>query len=297
MSKKHVKLCVIIPVGPHNDGTDTVQSIQAYTTSSRRIIIVDDSGKASTRENLAKLGKDIILIKAKPLPGLSGKLWVKLAQAYQYAVENFSFDVLLRIDTDALVINSYPEEDAINYLKDHPEFGIIGSYKIDCNNQERSFEWAAKTLRKETGIRGLIHPRLRSVLRQLVNSAKLNGYVYGESCLGGAIFQSYSFSKQMYTDGWLSNEVFKDSNLEEDHIFGLIAAALGYKLGDFSTGNYPLGLRHKGLPDSPKNLLKRGKKIIHSIDYWEEMDELSIRKFFANQRTEIQKRKDAKTRA
>ena len=65
---------------------------------------------------------------------------------------------------------------------------------------------------------------------------------------------------------------------------GLFTKACGYNLGDFATGNYPMGLRHRGLPCSPQELLGRNKKIVHSVRFWRDMDEPTIRAFFAQRR-------------
>jgi hypothetical protein len=72
--------------------------------------------------------------------------------------------------------------------------------------------------------------------------------------------------------------------MEEDHLTALFVKACGCGLGDFATGPYPMGLRHQGLPCSPQELLDRRKKIAHSVRFWHEMSEESIRGFFAEQR-------------
>jgi hypothetical protein len=286
MIKTNVKLCVVLPVGPNNNGTDAIKSIQTYATNSKVIIVVDDSNKPTTKKSILKVEKNVVIIKAAPFIGLQGNLWIKLAQGYKFAIENYNFDVLLRMDTDALLIGYYPEKDAINYFKKNPDSGIIGSYRIDCNNQKRSRMLAAALLIKETSVTGIINPELRKALKILLRLARPNGYLYGESCMGGAVFQNYKFTHDMYKKGWLVNNVFKDSKLEEDHIFGLMAFALGYKLSDFVTGSYPMGLRHRGLPDSPENLVKRQKKIIHSTKFWQDEEESSIISFFAKKRAQ-----------
>jgi hypothetical protein len=70
------------------------------------------------------------------------------------------------------------------------------------------------------------------------------------------------------------------STLGEDHLFALSVKAAGFDLGDFVTGDNPMCLRWKGLPDAPARLRARGKKIIHSVRFWEDLDEESIRAYF-----------------
>ena len=78
--------------------------------------------------------------------------------------------------------------------------------------------------------------------------------------------------------------VRKSSEISEDFIFSILTMACGYTMGDFSTGNLPMAIRWRGLPDSPENLITRKKKIIHSVKFWKDMDQKTIRAFFAKKR-------------
>jgi hypothetical protein len=286
ISKPHMDLVVVVPVGPNDDPSDTINSIQCYMTESRKVIVVDDSNDETMNRMIGGLGDEIDIIKAGPYPGGWGGLWVKLAEGYSYAFENYNFNVLLRIDCDGLVIASGAEEEAGLFFVHHPDTAIIGSYKIDCNGDTRDFRPPARVVLFEASPFGLRNPKLWSSLRALLALAKKHDYVRGEHCLGGANFQSYRSVKSMYEAGYLGMKEFGASRLGEDQIFALIARALGYQLGDFATGSLPLGLRYRGLPDSPENLLARHKKIVHSVRFWEDRDESAIRQFFAVKRTE-----------
>ena len=43
-----------------------------------------------------------------------------------------------------------------------------------------------------------------------------------------------------------------------------------------------MGLRWQGLPDSPQNLIKRGKKVIHSTKFWKDINQKSTTNFLSN---------------
>lgn len=55
--------------------------------------------------------------------GRCGGLFLKLGGGYKYALERFHFDVLLRLDADALVIGPRPEEDALRAFATQPRVG------------------------------------------------------------------------------------------------------------------------------------------------------------------------------
>ena len=283
--KKSVKLAIVMPLGPNDHLIDTVKSIQAYTSPSRVIIVVDDTKKTETPETLQKLGKDVHVIKADNYPGGWGGLYIKIAQGYRYAYENFNFEVMLRIDADALVIGKNPEDDAIQYFAEYPNVGKIGSYKFDCNGNKRDFSVPAHGMKRESGfILGFYRPAVRRALRKALKPALSNGYEYAEHCLGGAYFHSADCVKLLYEQGWLTETGVAKSKLGEDQLFSLFTRATGYELGDFATGGYPLGISWIGLPCSPEELIKRKKKITHSVRSWKDMDETAIRSFFAKQR-------------
>ncbi|MEK7587094.1 MAG: hypothetical protein AAB453_04465 [Patescibacteria group bacterium] len=283
MSIRKVKVVAVLPVGSGNDGIDTIESIFFYLTPSVHIIVIDDSKNHLTAERLRNIDERISVMEAEG-HGIGGGLWTNLARAYKYAVENFEFDVLLRIDTDALIIAKHPENEAIEIFKQDPTIGMLGSYKVDCNGDERSFKISASSLRKESGIRGILNLKRRKLLRDWIKEAKMNNYQVGEHILGGADFQSYSCIKTMSDRGFLDTSLFLDSGISEDFLFSLLTCTSGYRLSDFATGDFPMGLRWQGLPDSPQNLIKRGKKVIHSTKFWKDINQKSIHEFFKQQR-------------
>ena len=283
MTKEHVKLAVVLPVGPDNEGGDTIDSIFLYATPDVRIFAIDDSRKSTTRRFLETVDERITVLQPAG-QGIRGGLWTSLANAYVHIFERHAFDTLLRIDTDALVIGYNPEEDALRYFKQHPETGMLGSYRLDCNGDQRDFGVVSSRLRTEYGIRGLRNMRRRRVLRDWMRRASRFNYEPGEHILGAAVFLSAACIAAMYEDGYLQTDVLKESLISEDHLFSLITVACGYELSDFATRDLPMGLGWRGLPDSPENLIRRRKKIVHSVKYWQDMNQDDIRQFFAKLR-------------
>jgi hypothetical protein len=283
VNKRHVKLVVVLPVGPDNEGGDTIDSILLYATPDVRIFAIDDSKKSATRRFLETVDERVTVLQPAG-QGMRGGLWTSVANAYAHIFERYAFDTLLRIDTDALVIGFNPEEDARRFFKEHPETGMLGSYKLDCNGERRDFEVVCARLRTEYGIRGLWNMRRRRVLRAWMKRASRFNYEPGEHILGAAVFMSAACIAAMYEGGYLQTDVFKESLISEDQLFSLVTIACGYELSDFATGDLPMGLRWRGLPDSPENLVRRQKKIVHSVKYWQDMNQDAIRQYFAKAR-------------
>ena len=289
---KKITVAVIIPVGPTcelENIVDTIESVRHYVTRSQVIIVLDDSGKG-TGDSIREQFCDSVVLKTEKNFGKNAGLYLNLSRGFAYAYENYSFDVLLRLDTDALVIGWNPEKDAIEYFNRNPDFGIIGSYRTDCNGEPRKFSWPRGQLKKELSFKSALKALSRGYLmgwfflRKVFNQSRQKGYEPGEHCLGGAYFVSRECVGKLLKKNLLSRQELFWSKLQEDHIFGLLIYSVGLRLGDFANGQYPMGLRWRGLPCSPEELIKRKKKVTHSTRFFDNLGEQEIREYFRAQR-------------
>ena len=116
---RKVNLIVVMPVGPGNNigrAIDTIKSIEHYTTDNRSIILLDDS-KTDAGYYISDIFPGLKVIKNHISgSGPKGRLYVGIADVFNYVLEHYKFDILLRIDTDSLIIGPYPEKDAMSYF-------------------------------------------------------------------------------------------------------------------------------------------------------------------------------------
>jgi len=288
---KQITLAVVIPVGPACELDyvgDTIESVRHYVTSSHVIIVLDDSGKAmgiAIKERF----NDVVILITPGNRGTAAGLYMNISRGFSFAYENYAFDVLLRLDSDALVIGHNPEKDAIGYFHQNPDNGIIGSYKTDCNGDPRDFSWPRNQLKKELSLRALLtNPRKRLrgwfFLRKVFHQSRKHGYEAGEHCLGGAFFISRECVGRLYKNNLLSRQEISWTELGEDQILGLLIYSVGLRHGDFATGSHPMGLRWRGLPCSPRDLINRKMKVTHSTRFFKDLSEQTIREYFREQR-------------
>lgn len=286
---KSYQTIVVLSIGPTcrmEFVLDTIQSIYYYCPNVE-VIIINDGNHEAKRYIKNKFPHALIL----NTPGNNGKsagLYLSLSQAFEYIVKNYNFEVILRMDSDAIILGYSPELDAIAHFKKNKKEGMIGSWKFDCNGDPRDGSHAKEVLLKETSLKhALFRPwRLKGVLKlkSIFDLAIKNGYSPGESVQGGSYFIRQSLLKKMNSMGLLGLKCIKWSSMEEDHIFSMLCYAAGFKLGDFATGSKPMGIRWQGLPCSPESLIERGKKIVHSVRFYKSMKEAEIRKFFKSYR-------------
>lgn len=276
-------LAVVVPAGPGDDVEDTLRSVLHYAGAPRSVIVVDDTGGGCA--GLEALSPDVHVIPAPAgAVGAQGGLWVKLAAGYRHALAVASFDVLLRLDADALVIGPGLEDLARARFAAEPGLGMLGSYRHDMTGAVRDWSPAARALGAACGLRGLRRPALRRMLRRLRDEALANGYLAGEHPLGGAYLHSAAAVRAIAARGWLDLPGLAASDLGEDHLFALLTVAAGFTIADFGGPRDPMALRWRGLPASPADLLARNKLVTHSVRYWDDLDERSIRAAFAARR-------------
>lgn len=271
-----LKLVVVIPAGPRDTAVDTLESVFRYAHPELVIVIDDTKGAGINFSHekmivLPSIGHDVF-----------GGLYLNLAMAYRYAVENVQFNMLLRLDTDALLLGDGLPQAAMSRFETNPNIGALGAYRLGPDGQNRDWKPARKALDAERRIRGLRHPSCRRALRTLITSAP--GYIPGEHALAAAVVYRGQAINEMYRRGFLNLDGLASSRLGDDHIFGLITVAAGYCTADFGGPADPIAVKWKGLPSAPEDLLKAGKLVTHSIRSWGEMSEREIRDYFATAR-------------
>jgi hypothetical protein len=275
---------VILPVGPKDAEAafDTLASALYYLNKSLVIVAVDDTGsRTDFAKHAAKMSPNIVVRPTPPhAPGADGGLWVKLASGYQWLLERYEPEMILRLDADALIIGAGIEERAEQEFAKDRKTGLLGSYRIAPDGTLRDWSWAARRVRGEAGIRGLRHPIRKARLRDFIALARKNAYVDGEHALGGSYIHSFEAANAIYAKGWFRETSFATSKLGEDHIMGLVTVAAGFHIADFGRPEDPMALEWKHLPDHPDKLLANGKLITHSVRAWEYLGEQEIREIF-----------------
>lgn len=284
---ENIRIGVIIPAGPRDDVVDTLASVVHYSDPSRKILVIDDTGFLHLKmDELRQLSPDIAIMPAPEAPpGTLGGLWIKVAAGYRWMLERYEPQIVLRLDADALIIGSGLEKRAEEEFARNPSIGILGACRIGPDGGRRDSAWAARRLRRDTGIFGLLHPQCRTAVRYFRDLAHQNGYVSGEAALGGAIIHPYDAVRNLYDRGWLDQPRLAASSLCDDHILSMLIMAAGYELEEFSRPGDPMALKQRGLPAHPEELLATGKLVTHSVRYWQDLKEKEVRDIFARARS------------
>lgn len=292
MMERDYDLAVVMPIGPNSSldyVDDTIQSIKHYFSCKYKLVVLDDSHKGAGAA-IHSLHPDVEVLKTKKNLGVNAGLYLNLCQAYRHTLEYYRFELLLKIDDDALVTGYGPDREALLFFKERPKVGMAGLHQtrdsfINFLGDKVYNTWPRGQLLKDTCTWKLIRrPIANLTLRKLFFKAVQRGYELGENVQGGAYFMSRHCLSKMSAEGYLPARNLGTVNLGEDHLFSLLTTAVGFRLGDLASGDLPLGTTWKGLPASPEVLLARGKKIVHSTRSWQDMNEDQIRACFRKAR-------------
>ncbi len=286
--KVNVDLVIVMPIGPNclqENICDTVESIVMFIRCDYRLIFADDS-HASMGKRLQAIYPESHVVETSRAMGKLGGLYLTLSMAFSFALKHFHFKALLRMDTDALVIGPEPEQAAFKLFDSRPKVGIAGQYPLDYEGHPWDNSWPGKQLYAFTHTRQFFYkPLVHLSLLYFYLKARKNNYQRGESVFGGACFYNEAVLIKLKRHGLLPRKILSRVNLEEDHLFSLLARSLGFELGGLAGSGLPMGCAWKGLPASPEQLLAAGKKIVHSTRFWEGLDEQEIRRQFREART------------
>lgn len=293
IAKEKVKAVVVILVGPlgsrnkYEHIVDTVQSVKYYASPNTKILIQDNSAPLNLGKRLQTQFPDLLVVRAPENYGLYGGLYKSESFAFQYINEHLDPEVVVMMDSDAIFTASGLEDLAADYFRQHPKVGLVGNHLTEGEG----IDWAAKKLQSQLSVVGLLRDKERhDFLHSLTEKAYRTGWKDGQHILGGIALYNPVLIEKMVASSLLNREPLRRTFLQVDHIYGLLCAACGMEMGFFNIPSHPFAVVWRGMPVSPKDVVKLGIKAFHSTRNWKdaegEWNEDQIRQFFAARRTD-----------
>jgi hypothetical protein len=286
---------VLIPAGPDTVREyldDTLESVNHHVGIANCILAVIDDSRQNRFADVGSTFPNAVVIKAVDLQGdagssTRGSLFCKQVRALKQVMQQYRFDVLLRMDTDALMIGDAPHEDVLTFLKSRPDVGMVGAFRRRGDGSDKTSAMAAKGrhLSREMSLRhGFKHVVLMKTLRSLVKRAEEHGYTRGDMCTGGALFIAPGAIKAIEEQGLFDLDVLRHSTLMDDALIALLCCAVGYRLSDLPEDIDLLAVNWRGLPMPVEALVSRHKKIVHPVKDDDLTVEPTVRAYFRKRR-------------
>lgn len=301
------KFAVLIPLGPNDQEIDRMRdlldSLFTYEPQTSLVVMVDDSLKGRNLAAQIVLPSSckvfsILNPRRRRGDGWSGGMTAAVLAGLALIEKEPNIDFVLKLDSDALIIAPFVEKISKAFAR-IPDLGILGSGSKTINNLVAPA--FIKLSRKFTIWRRTNLPWKHLQISLWGNDAKIRraiikalsrGYKYGEHVQGGAYAISQNALHQIARAGYLDNPLlWLHAPCTEDSVVSLLIRAEGFKLYDFNADNEPFGLKHRGLPDIPVRLIKRGFSIIHSVKSYGQFNEEETRSYFYDIRQNLMKGK------
>ena len=282
------RMAVVIPVGPREpvaNVADTLDSVRHHARPGTAAVVVNDGARPEVADLARAFDLPVDVIdEPGPGSGVAGGLSRLTCLGLRRALELPGVDLVLRLDSDALFIGPGLEDRARHEFARDPTIGLLGSHTHLSTGQQRDFGPAAWMLRRDLGERRR-HRLMWSVnLRRTLRAARRNGYRDGDHVLAAASVFSGECVRRLRRAGLLPPIGIRDSLLPDDQFLGLAVRAVGLRLGDFATGELPVAVSWHGLPDTPDNLLRTRKAVVHSVKTWGTQDGNAVRERFRQER-------------
>jgi hypothetical protein len=291
-------VAVIMPVGHHpvevERCRDTTASITAWEPAVRWIVLIDDAEEP--RELVGATGSDGPEVIVLPPPvcaaraGTFDRITANVLAGMAWVAENTTANVVMKIDTDALVIAPFSDKIA-RALAEDGSIGLVGSYSRTCTGAARDFSpWVATLQRAGRWLQwGQHRPHLavgrRGLVRRIVHDARAAGYCWGEHALACAFAIPCDLILDWRDDALLDDVcLFLGSDLGDDPVLGLLVRRSGRRLANLVGRNEPFAVAWRGLPMPPPELLRGGYSVIHSVKNDAAWPEARVREFFASRR-------------
>ena len=204
--------------------------------------------------------------------GLTGLLLA----AFKKAVRRFEFDVLLKIDTDALCLRPGVFAAAEESFARDPRLGMAGSYLpgVTHESDRHRFAWLVPIIEEEAS-------RDR-VLGEALRDAKANGYAEGEHVQGGVYMISRQALLALAERGYLDWRPRRGVLLYDDMIVSIFVRAAGFRLGELSDGTSTIQSAPNSLPLALDEIAADRPAAVHTVRRGlDGEDEMDVRAYLA----------------
>lgn len=264
----------LIPAGPGDwePLRDTLESVLHYEGVRSKAIVVDDGSIDCRAAAVQEVFPEVDVVR-RPWPsGGPPRNLPIVVDGIRHALCHYEFDVLLKIDTDALVTGASPSAAAARYFRANPSVGMAGTIGRRADGCAENYEWDEWVLPHTA--------RWSRSVRRLMERARAGGYD-GTKVHGGVYALSRPALEALAASGELDWRDPWWTPLGEDFWVSVLVLASGYGLGSMGDVGEAFAVASKHTPIASRDVLAEGKLAIHSVRRGADSeDEAQMRAFF-----------------
>jgi hypothetical protein len=277
-SRHRYRAVYLVPAGPGDWAPleDTLRSIRHYEGDDAKIVVVDDGSLDCRAAAVHRRFPDVDVARRRIPSGGPPRNLPLILHGLRHALALYSFDVVVKMDTDALVTGVSPSAVAAEFFERNPRVGMAGTYGRRADGVAEVYEWDRWVLRHTE--------RWSPASRAMMARGRAGGYD-GRKIHGGVYAVSRAAIEALAGAGDLSWREPWWTPLGEDFWLSVLVLASGFGLGSLGGPGEPFAVASKFTPLSKETVLAEGKVAIHSVRRGRDgEDEAAMRAFFASAR-------------
>ena len=222
-----------------------------------RLLVIDDCTGDDVRD-IERDGRVDVVRRWRPAGYPTGLVRI-LLQAYSIAARRYRFDVLLKIDTDALLLRPGVFAQARESFAERPELGMLGTHIPDASveSDTHRWSWLVPLLERQAA--------QDRVLGGLLRRAHANGYRLGEHVQGGVHVLSPGAIAGLEAAGVTRWRPPRSELFYDDIMMSMFVRAVGFGLGDLDGPHASIRSTATTLPLPLDELARSRVTAVHSV--------------------------------
>ena len=234
---------------------EVLDSLARYEPDAKAVVV--DDATTDCRERRVRSEYPDVDVVRRRWPSLGPpRNFPPLAHGLRRALEEYDFEVLGKLDTDALITGEGPSRSAAELFERDPGIGMAGTYRLRGDGLPEDYGFDAFVLRQTR--------RWSPTARRLLRRSEAGGYD-GAKVHGGVYYVSRAALEAVAQDGWLRWRTPWWTQLSEDFWLSVMVHASGFELGSLGGPGEPLLVASKHLPLPKEQVLAEGKLAVHSV--------------------------------
>ncbi len=244
---------------------DALESIARWHGDDAGIVVLDDATTDCTDTAIRSRWPDVVVVRNRWPHAMPPFQYPAIARLLDTAIRQFDPDVVVKLDTDALLTGPGLVARAAGDFARRPELGLLGTVEAPSYDL-----WVLRSER-----------RTSLAIRRLHDAALAGGYD-GRKAHGGTYVLSREALQRMRSGGWLHWRPPLWTILNEDASVALAVHACGLGVGWPAGDQVPIRSISHGMPIALEDTGAQGVLAVHSVRRGLAGEsERDVRRFFA----------------
>jgi len=257
--------------GSWDDVAEVVESIEHFEGDQAKVVVVDDATTDVRRRVVRERFPAVTVLRRRVSSGGPPGMFPLFAESFDWIRRAFAFDVLVKLDADALLTGPAMAARAADAFAADPTLGMLGTV-VRADGKVEDFTYDSWVLAHER--------RWSPQVRRLEAAARARGWDDTRAQAGVIVFGRKMLDRAA-ADGWWRWRPPWWTLLQDDAAYGMITAAVGLRVGSWGGPGEPIARGQWRIPIDKQQVLDQGALAVHTMRqgaHGESQDEL--RAFF-----------------